>query len=125
MGEWCTEQHNKSGLVRRCKQSPYYMPQAERLVLNFIREHVASQDAILAGNSIHTDKLFLRKDMPTLHDYLHYRLLDVTSIKEVCRRWYPDDFKRAPKKKNAHTAMSDIRESIAELKYYRYKIFRM
>lgn len=125
MGEWCQEQHKKSGLVDRCKKSLYYMPQAERLVLNFIKEHVEARQGVPGGNSIHVDMRFLSKDMPNLHNYLNYRIVDVSSVKELCKRWYPEEYARSPKKKNAHTALSDIYESIAELKYYRQTIFKI
>ena len=124
MHPWCIEQHNKSGLVGRCKESPYRTGDAEKMTLMFIQQHVSSGHGILAGNSIHTDKVFLQKHMPTLHDYLSYRLVDVSSIKELCRRWYPTEYRQLPRKRQSHTAMLDIQESIDELKYYRRTIFK-
>eukprot|EP00210_Caulerpa_lentillifera_P005309 g5072.t1 len=125
MGPWCQNQHNKSGLVQRCKQSRYNLQQAEQLVLDFVKEHISLGIGLLAGSSIHCDKAFLRKDMPVLHDYLHYRIVDVSSVKELCRRWYPEEFKNAPKKSDKHVTLIDIRESIMELRYYRTTIFKM
>ena len=124
MGKWCKDQHNKSGLVTRCKQSSYFMAQAEHLVLSFIKEHVDKNVGILAGNSVHVDKTFLHKDMPKLHDYVNYRIMDVTSLREICKRWYPDALQNVPKKKKSHRAMEDIKESITELRYYRHTIFK-
>lgn len=125
MGPWCQNQHNKSGLVDRCKQSDYNLPQAEQMVLEFLKEYISPGVGILAGSSVHCDKAFLQKDMPSLHDYLNYRIVDVSSVKELCRRWYPDEFKSAPKKSDKHVALIDIRESILELRYYRTTIFKL
>ena len=124
MHPWCIEQHNKSGLVERCKQSVYRTADAEKVTLKFIQQHVHLGCGIMAGNSIHTDKMFLQKYMPSLHNYLSYRLVDVSSIKELCKRWFPSEYRKTPPKKQSHTAMLDIQESIDELKYYRQTIFK-
>jgi len=93
-------------------------------VLDYIRDHVkAPKTAPLAGNSIATDRGFLARDMPVLAEYLHYRMIDVSSIKELCRRWYPRIYYGQPEKGLAHRALADIRESIHELRYYRAAAF--
>ena len=97
---------------------------AEELVLDYIRTHVKqAKTAPLAGNSIATDRGFIARDMPKLDDYLHYRMIDVSSIKELCRRWYPRIYFGQPEKGLAHRALADIHESIRELKYYRRTAF--
>jgi oligoribonuclease len=114
--------HRRSGLMDRIRSSSTTMRQAERGALALIRRHCRKGEGLLAGNSIATDRRFLRRYMPRLEAYLHYRMIDVTTIKELARRWFPA---RKPfRKKGAHTAMSDIRESIAELEHYRRTIFR-
>ena len=100
------------------------LAEAEELVLDYIRSHVKqAKTAPLAGNSIATDRGFIARDMPTLDDYLHYRMIDVSSIKELCRRWYPRIYFGQPEKGLAHRALADIHESIRELKYYRRTAF--
>jgi oligoribonuclease len=93
-------------------------------VLDYIRSHVKSANtAPLCGNSIATDRGFIARDMPTLHTFLHYRMIDVSSIKELCRRWYPRIYFGQPEKGLAHRALADIHESIRELRYYRQTAF--
>ena len=97
---------------------------AEQLVLDYIRTHVKqAKTAPLAGNSIATDRGFIARDMPELDNYLHYRMIDVSSIKELCRRWYPRIYYGQPEKGLAHRALADIQESIKELRYYRTTAF--
>ncbi len=97
---------------------------AETMALDYIRDHVKqAKTAPLAGNSIATDRGFLARDMPKLDDYLHYRMIDVSSIKELCRRWYPRIYFGQPEKGLAHRALADIHESIRELRYYRQTAF--
>ena len=97
---------------------------AEEMVLDYIRTHVKqAKTAPLAGNSIATDRGFIARDMPKLDDYLHYRMIDVSSIKELCRRWYPRIYFGQPEKGLAHRALADIHESIRELQYYRRTAF--
>jgi len=97
---------------------------AERLVLDYVRTWVPEAGkAPLAGNSVATDRGFLARDMPDLERYLHYRIVDVSSIKELARRWYPRVYFNSPKKSGNHRALTDIRESIEELKYYRAALF--
>lgn len=124
MGEWCREHHGRSGLTNRCRASLVSLADAERQVLEFIKQHIRPDTAQIAGNSVHVDKEFLKRHMPKLEDYLSYRILDVSTLKEICRRWYPKEWRKAPRKKNNHTALSDILESIEELKYYRTAIFK-
>lgn len=89
-----------------------------------MKKHIPeSKVAPLAGNSVHSDKAFLQKEMPEVIDYLHYRIVDVSTVKELCRRWYPSIFQNAPQKKLSHRSLDDIKESINELKYYRQNIF--
>lgn len=120
-----TEMHTKSGLIEDAARSELTVAQAERLVLEFVAEHVPEPgSAPLAGNSVHADRAFLRRYMPALDDYLHYRIVDVSTIKELARRWYPEAVDLAPKKHGGHRAMADIRESIEELRYFRSSVFR-
>ena len=116
--------HCKSGLTQEVRASAIDVATAERMVMDYIREHVKSaKTAPLAGNSIATDRGFIARDMPLLDDYLHYRMIDVSSIKELCRRWYPKIYYGQPEKGLAHRALADIQESIKELRYYRRTAF--
>lgn len=118
MDEWNTRTHTESGLINRVKESTIDEAEAELVTLAFIAKHVSGNHSPLCGNSICQDRRFLALYMPKLEAYLHYRNLDVSSLKELARRWRPEllnDFK----KNNTHRALDDIRESIDELKYYR------
>jgi oligoribonuclease len=118
------EMHTRSGLVDEVRRSNIDVAAAEELVLDYIRTHVKqAKTAPLAGNSIATDRGFIARDMPTLDSYLHYRMIDVSTIKELCRRWYPRIYFGQPEKGLAHRALADIHESIRELKYYRRTAF--
>lgn len=118
------QMHTKSGLVNEVRASTVDLATAEDMVLTYIREHVKqAKTAPLAGNSIATDRGFIARDMPKLDDYLHYRMIDVSSIKELCRRWYPRIYFGQPEKGLAHRALADIHESIRELRYYRQTAF--
>ena len=121
MDEWNTNCHRETGLTDRVKKSDLGMKDAEMITLDFIKKHVNHNASPLCGNTIWQDRRFLIKYMPDLEDYFHYRNIDVSSIKEICTRWYPD----LPmfEKEKDHSAMKDIRESVEELKYYRSKIF--
>ncbi|XP_077403646.1 small fragment nuclease isoform X2 [Vanacampus margaritifer] len=123
MPEWCIEQHGKSGLTQAVRQSEITLEQAEYEFLSFVRQHTPPGQCPLAGNSVHADKRFLDKYMPQFMNHLHYRIIDVSSIKELCRRWFPVEYEMAPRKKAAHRALEDIKESIKELQYYRASIF--
>lgn len=118
------DMHARSGLTEEVRASTVDMAAAEELVLDYIRAHVKqAKTAPLAGNSIATDRGFIARDMPKLDDFLHYRMIDVSSIKELCRRWYPRIYFGQPEKGLAHRALADIHESIRELKYYRQTAF--
>ena len=124
MPEVVTEMHAKSGLTDRVRESAVTVEQAERIVLDYIQEFIAEpRSAPLAGNSIATDRGFIARDMPTLDGFLHYRMVDVSSIKELCRRWYPRIYFGQPTKEMSHRALTDITESIRELAYYRGTAF--
>lgn len=119
-----TDMHTRSGLINEVKASTVDVATAEEMVLDYIRGHVKqAKTAPLAGNSIATDRGFIARDMVKLDDYLHYRMIDVSSIKELCRRWYPRIYFGQPEKGLAHRALADIHESIKELKYYRRTAF--
>ncbi len=118
------QMHARSGLTEEVRRSTVDLATAEEMVLDYIRGHVKqAKTAPLAGNSIATDRGFIARDMPKLDDYLHYRMIDVSSIKELCRRWYPRIYFGQPEKGLAHRALADIHESIRELKYYRATAF--
>lgn len=121
MDDWNTRHHNQSGLVARCKRSPISLQQAEEMTLKFLSPFTSPGQNPLCGNSICQDRRFLYKYMPKLSEWLHYRNIDVTSLKELHARWYPqfEEFKKQEK----HLALDDIRESIAELDYYRKHMF--
>ena len=124
MPDVVTKMHADSGLTEEVRQSTLTVPEAEAMVLEYIRKHVTTPGAVpLAGNSIATDRGFIARDMPELDAYLHYRMVDVSSIKDLCRRWYPRIYFNQPEKGLAHRALADIRESIRELRYYRAAAF--
>jgi oligoribonuclease len=117
------EMHTTSGLLDELAGG-LPMDRAQELVMAYVREHVPDPGkAPLAGNSVGTDRGFLARDMPELEAYLHYRIIDVSSIKELARRWYPRAYFASPKKQGGHRALADIRESIDELRYYRQAVF--
>jgi oligoribonuclease len=116
--------HTRSGLLAAIQSSPVSLAAAGEQTLAFIRAHIGEPRSVpLCGNSIGTDRRFLDAQLPEIENFLHYRSIDVSSVKELCRRWYPDVLAGAPPKREAHRALEDIRESIAELAYYRSKIF--
>ncbi|MGI3782050.1 MAG: oligoribonuclease [Janthinobacterium lividum] len=116
--------HATSGLTEQVRSSTTTLAQAQAQVLDYVRRYVPSpRTAPLCGNSIGTDRGFLRRDMPELDDYLHYRMVDVSSVKELARRWYPRVYFGQPEKGLSHRALADIRESIDELRYYRQTLF--
>lgn len=123
MDDWNTAHHGESGLTERVRQSTLSEAAAEAELLSFVKAHCSERTAPLAGNSIHQDRRFIRRYMPLLDSYLHYRMIDVSSVKELAKRWYPDAYNHAPGKKESHRALDDIRESLAELQYYRKAIF--
>lgn len=117
--------HTSSGLLGEIERSTLTLADAGAQTLAFIKEHVTSARAVpLAGNSIGTDRRFLATWLPEIENWLHYRCVDVSTIKELCRRWYPTELAAAPAKVGNHRALDDIRESVAELRFYRDTIFR-
>ena len=123
MNELVTNMHKSSGLIHELDKG-LTLREAEEAVLTFVREFVPEPGkAPLAGNSIGTDRAFLARDMVELEDYLHYRVVDVSSIKELARRWYPRAYFASPAKAGSHRALADIQESIEELRYYRAAVF--
>ncbi len=119
-----TEMHTRSGLIEEVRASTVDVAAAETMVLDYVREHVKqAKTAPLAGNSIATDRGFIARDMPALDSFLHYRMIDVSSVKELCRRWYPRIYYGQPAKGLAHRALADIHESIRELQFYRRTAF--
>ncbi|MCH8263568.1 MAG: oligoribonuclease [Proteobacteria bacterium] len=121
MDEWNTRQHNQSGLVKRVLESPHSAADAESSTLEFIKKFVAASGSPMCGSSICQDRRFLHRLMPQLEQYFHYRNLDVSTIKEIIGRWYPE--KPTFEKNSAHLAKEDIRDSINELKFYREHYF--
>jgi oligoribonuclease len=124
MDEWNTKQHNGSGLVARVKESCIDEAKAQALTLEFLQQHTVAGKSPLCGNSIWQDRRFLAKYMPQLESYFHYRLIDVSTLKELALRWAPkiyDGFK----KESTHLALDDIRDSISELRYYREHLLKL
>ena len=118
MDSWNQSTHTRTGLIDKVKASALDESTVENAMLAFLREHVPSKASPMCGNSICQDRRFLAKWMPTLEDYFHYRNLDVSTLKELARRWRPD-IAKGVSKRGAHTALDDIRESIDEMRYYR------
>ena len=124
MPEIVRTMHEKSGLTEEVRRSAVTLTEAEDMILEYVRTYVKDpRTAPLCGNSIGTDRGFIARDMPRLDAFLHYRMVDVSSVKELCRRWYPRVYFGQPAKGLAHRALADIRESIRELEYYRRTIF--
>lgn len=121
MGEWCRQHHGDSGLTERVRKSSISMAEAEAQTLAFIKQHVPERRSPLCGNSIHQDRRFLVCYMPKIENYVHYRNIDVSTVKELVNRWYPE--LPMPAKQGEHLAMADIHESIKELKFYRKRVF--
>src|SRR5215207_5061992 len=119
------DMHTSSGLLAAIAASTISLEEAGQATLTFIREHVPEARTVpLCGNSIGTDRRFLAIYLPEIENHLHYRSIDVSSVKELARRWYPDAVAKAPGKAGGHRAMDDIRESVNELRYYRESVFR-
>eukprot|EP00442_Polarella_glacialis_P039632 CAMPEP_0115093362 /NCGR_PEP_ID=MMETSP0227-20121206/27492_1 /TAXON_ID=89957 /ORGANISM="Polarella glacialis, Strain CCMP 1383" /LENGTH=200 /DNA_ID=CAMNT_0002485709 /DNA_START=200 /DNA_END=802 /DNA_ORIENTATION=- len=132
MNDWCKTQFGWLGagtaptpglLADQVQKSGTSLQEADRLLHEFVSKHVPKGTGVLAGNTVHMDKRFLDKFSPNFMGHLHYRLVDVSTVKELCRRWHPKEFSGAPKKKGSHRALDDIRESLDELRYYRKTIF--
>ena len=123
MDEWNTNQHNKSGLVQRVKESVFTEEMAEAQMLEFLRQHTVDGKSPMCGNTMGKDRRFLAAYMPELEKYFHYRMIDVSSLKELALRWAPTVY-NGLKKDSAHLALSDIHDSINELKYYRENLLK-
>jgi oligoribonuclease len=123
MDQWNREHHTASGLADRVLASSISMQDAEAQTLAFVKHYTAERLSPLCGNSIYQDRRFLARYMPALEAFLHYRNIDVSTVKELVRRWYPNG-PQPPEKQHAHLALDDIRESIAELRFYREQYFR-
>jgi oligoribonuclease len=124
MDDWNQRQHGGSGLLDRVRREGVSEREAEAVTLAFLEQHVEKKKAPLCGNTIWQDRRFLARYMPTLEDYLHYRMVDVSSFKELAARWRPE-LAAGFAKTNAHTALADVRESIDELRYYRRHFIRL
>lgn len=124
MDEWCTRQHGQSGLTDRVRASTISEAQGEQMMLEFLARHVDKGVSPMCGNSIGQDRRFLYRYMPQLEAFFHYRNLDVSTIKELARRWKPE-LLEGFRKTGTHLALDDIRESIEELRYYRQHFFRV
>ncbi|XP_071689617.1 oligoribonuclease [Rutidosis leptorrhynchoides] len=124
MGEWCQKHHAASGLTENVIQSSITEKEAERKVVEFIKKHVGTYTPMIAGNSVYVDFMFLKKYMPDLASIFHHVVVDVSSVTALCIRWFPKEKKKAPRKEKKHRAMDDIKESIAELKYYKENVFK-
>jgi oligoribonuclease len=122
MDAWCKRTHGQSGLIDRVHEEGVPLAEAEKQTLNFIKRYCYAKTAPLCGNSIGQDKRFLVKYMPTLHEFLHYKVVDVSSIKLLASKWYGGKYEPPPKQE-LHRALADIEESIAELDYYRRTVF--
>lgn len=124
MGDWCQTHHGNSGLTEKVLKSTISEKDAENQVIKFVKENVGTFKPLLAGNSVYVDLLFLKKYMPELAKLFPHVLVDVSSVKALCVRWFPRDKKKAPSKLKKHRALDDIRESIKELKYFKETIFK-
>ncbi len=122
MDAWCVKQHGQSGLTAASRASRTGLVEAEALLLDYLKKHTAEGQSPLCGNSVGHDRRFLERWMPAVAEYLHYRVIDVSTVKELALRWYPE-LERFPKGQ-AHRARDDILESIAELRFYRERVFR-
>jgi len=126
MDDFVTDMHTKSGLLDQIRVSSTHLEEASQATLDFIMEHVEKPRSVpLCGNSIGTDRRFLAAYMPEIENFLHYRSIDVSTIKELARRWNPAVLKGVPKKETSHRALDDIRESIAELRHYKEHLFNL
>ncbi len=122
MDDWNVMHHTKSGLLEKVRNSQIDITTAEKVILEFVQTYVDPQSSPLCGSSVHVDRRFLRKYMPGLNEYLHYQIIDVTTITELYKRWHPGGPRL--RKKNLHTALSDIKETIDELRYFKAQFFK-
>lgn len=124
MNDWCKKQHALSGLIEDVRTSCVTLEQAEQELLNFVKRYCKPETSPLCGNTVYQDRIFLRKYMATFDAFAHYRLIDISTIKELARRWYPDNSKAWYTKPEVHRAMNDIEASVEELKWYREYFFK-
>jgi oligoribonuclease len=125
MNDVVRRMHTRSGLLAAIEGSTTTLADARQATLDFLRQHIPEPHSVpLCGNSIGTDRRFLAAYLPEIDEYLHYRSVDVSTVKELARRWYPDAYAAAPKKEGGHRALDDIRESLAEMAYYRRAVFK-
>ncbi len=125
MDDFVTNMHTKSGLLSAIQASTVSLAEAGEATLDFLKSHIPQPRTVpLAGNSIGTDRRFLALYLPEIEEFLHYRSVDVSTIKELAQRWYPESIAAAPTKKGSHRAMDDIKESVAELAYFRDAVFK-
>ena len=124
MDAWNTKHHGGSGLTARARASTVTEAEAEAATLAFVAAHFGAKERpVLCGNSIHQDRRFIRRYMPAFDARLHYRMVDVSTLKELARRWYPEELVAMPSKNDGHRALDDIQESVAELRFYRERLF--
>jgi oligoribonuclease len=124
MDDFVTKMHTRSGLLEKITTSPLTLEEAGELTMAFLKEHIPEARSVpLCGNSIGTDRRFLAAQLPEIEEFLHYRSVDVSTLKELARRWNPEVFAAAPKKEAGHRALDDIRESLDELRHYRTALF--
>ena len=125
MSAWCQDTHSRTGLISRVLSSTLTPPEAASKLLAYVKAHVPEpRKALLAGNTVHADRMFLEKMAPELVDWLHYRIMDVSTVKECLRRWGNEEVRRGvPKKKELHEARQDVLESIEEMRYYKKMLF--
>ncbi len=121
INEWSLEQHTSSGLLNRVEQSKIKIHEAESLTIAFLKKWVTPGMSPICGNSIGTDRRFIKKEMPRLDSFMHYRMIDVSTVKELVRRWYPN--LQIPEKNSSHLALNDIEDSIEELRWYKENVF--
>jgi oligoribonuclease len=124
MDAWNVEQHTSSGLIEKVRKSTITLAEAEQQTLHFLKEWCAAQSSPLCGNTIYQDRAFLRAHMPQLNDFFHYRLIDVSTVKELVQRWYPPHPQAFYIKKDVHRALDDVYAAIDELKHYRTHFFQ-
>ena len=123
MNDWCKSTFKSNGLTEKIKESKISISTAEEMLLKFLQQHTEPFTCALGGNSVHMDRVFIKHEMPKVAAHLHYRTIDVSTIKECIRRWYPAIYEKVPAKKLCHRAIDDIRESIEELKFYQSNVF--
>jgi oligoribonuclease len=125
MSSYVREMHTSSGLLAQIEASPLSLAEAGQATLEFLRLHISEPGTVpLCGNSIGVDRRFLSLQLPELDHFFHYRSVDVSTVKELARRWMPEALEHAPRKAGSHRALDDIKESVAELEYYRRTVFR-